>query len=97
MSEKRDAYVKKIQAKLEEWNAEIDRLEAKADNAAADARVKYQEQIAEAKASRDDLKQKLGELRSAGDEAWRELKSGLDEAWDSLSAAVKSARSKFDE
>ncbi len=97
MSEKRDAYVKKVQAKLDEWNAEIDRLEAKAESAAADARVQYEEQIAKAKASRDDLRQKLGEIRKAGDEAWQELKSGLDQAWDSLSAAVKSARSKFDE
>ncbi len=77
--------------------AEIDRLEAKADSAAADARVQYEEQIAKAKASRDDLRQKLGEIRKAGDEAWQELKSGLDQAWDSLSAAVKSARSKLDE
>ena len=44
MSE-RDAYVEKMKAKLDEWNAEIDRLEAKARGAEADARLRYNKQI----------------------------------------------------
>ena len=30
MTEKRDAYVQKLKAKMAEWNAEIDKLHAKA-------------------------------------------------------------------
>ena len=43
----RDEYVAKMQAKLDEWNAQIDELEAKARRAKAQAAQKHQERIAE--------------------------------------------------
>lgn len=44
MSEK-DAYVEKMKAKLDEWNAEIDKLQAKAKQAEADAEIQYNDEI----------------------------------------------------
>ena len=41
MTEKRDAYVQKLKAKMDEWNAEIDKLAAKADQADAETKIKY--------------------------------------------------------
>ena len=38
MNEKRDDYVEKLKAKLDEWNGEIDKLEAKADQAVSEAK-----------------------------------------------------------
>ena len=35
MIEKRDAYVQKLKAQLDEWNADINKLEAKSDQAEA--------------------------------------------------------------
>lgn len=96
MSNTRDDYVKKLKAKLDEWNAEISVLEARADQVKAEARVQYQKQLEETKKQRDELKQKLDQVGQAGGEAWQELKSGLDLAWDALTDAVKSAKSRFD-
>ena len=45
MSDTRDAYVEKMKAKLDEWNADIAKLEAQAKQKEADARVSYQDQI----------------------------------------------------
>ena len=47
----RDEYVKKLQAKLGEWNAEIDTLVAKAGEVKADAKHEYAEQIEALRAS----------------------------------------------
>jgi len=41
----KDAYVQKLQAKSDEWHAEIDKLKAKADSAKADAKIEYYKQI----------------------------------------------------
>ena len=37
----KDQYVQKLHAKLDEWNAEIDKLKAKADKTSAESRVEY--------------------------------------------------------
>ena len=96
MSSTREDYLNKVKAKLDEWNAEIGVLEARLDQVKADARIQYQKQLEDARKRRDELKQKLDQVSSSGEEAWGELKSGLDLAWDALSDAVKSAKSKID-
>lgn len=91
----KDAYVKKLQAQLDEWNAEIDLLKAKADNASADAQIEYAKEIDELRSMRDAANSKLSEIKNAADDAWEDLKEGTESAWNSLSQAVKSATSKF--
>lgn len=91
----KEAYEKKMQARLDEWSAEIDVLKAKADTAKADARVEYYKQVEELKIKKQAAKAKLAELRKAGDGAWEDLKTGLESAWDSMEKAVKSAASRF--
>jgi hypothetical protein len=45
----KEAYAKKVQTQLDEWNAEIDKLKAKAANAEADAdvQIEYHKKIEE--------------------------------------------------
>lgn len=91
----KEAYEKKLQAKLDEWSADIDKLKARADSAEADAQLEYYKQIEELRSMRDDAKKKLEELQQAGDDAWEDLKAGIDSAWDSLGSSIKSAMSRF--
>ena len=91
----REAYVKKMKAKLDEWDADIAKIEAKAEYAEANMKIKYNEKIDELKQQRKEATSKLHELQSAGDEAWEDIKTGLDSAWDSLGKAVSSALSRF--
>jgi hypothetical protein len=95
MSDTRDAYVKKVQAKLDEWNAEIDKMEAKSRQKEADLQAAYGEQIAMLKRKRQSAKAKLGQLQGAGESAWEDVKAGLEQATDVLGEAIRTARSRF--
>ena len=91
----KDVYIQKMQAKLDEWNAEIDKLKAKAAQVQADSRVEYQKQIQNLQEKRQGAEKKLAEVRQAGESAWQDLKAGAQSAWDALEDALKSARSRF--
>ncbi|WP_163558212.1 coiled coil domain-containing protein [Halomonas sp. NO4] len=91
----REVYEQKLQAKLDEWQAEIDKLKARARGAEADARIEHEKEIDDLEARRDEARQKLSELREAGDDAWEDVKAGAERAWDSLSESLKNARSRF--
>jgi uncharacterized coiled-coil DUF342 family protein len=92
---KKEAYEQKLQAQLNEWNAEIDKLKAKADGAEADLKLEYYKQAEELQSKQAAAAHKLAELKHASDDAWEDLKSGIDSAWDSLGNALKSATSRF--
>ncbi len=91
----KDAYEKKIEAQLNEWKTDIDKMKAKADKADAQAQLEYYKQIENLRTKQEDAKKKLAELKAAGEDAWEDLKAGLDLASASLGEAVKSARSRF--
>jgi len=94
MSTKED-FLRKMHAKLDQWNAEIDALTAKADAAKAEARAEYHKQLETLRGKRDQASSKLNELESAGEGAWQDLKAGVELAWESVSEAVRSATSRF--
>jgi uncharacterized coiled-coil DUF342 family protein len=91
----RDEYIRKMQAKLEEWNAEIDTLTAKAGEVTADVKNEYNEQIESLKAKQAAARQKIEEFQQAGESAWEDLKSGIELAWTAMGEAIDSARSRF--
>jgi chromosome segregation ATPase len=92
----KEAYERKLQDQLDEFNTEIDRLKARADKAEADAQPWHRKQI-EALQERERIaREKLGELKVAGDDAWEDLKAGIASAWDSVGDALKSAKKHFE-
>jgi archaellum component FlaC len=91
----KEKYEQKLQAQLDEWDAEINKLKAKADKAEADAQLEYYKQIEELRSMQETANEKLNELKEAGDDAWEDLKAGIESAWDSLGNALKSASSRF--
>lgn len=92
---KRDAYVQKLHAKIDEWNADIDKLKSKADQVEADSKIEYQTQIEMLKQKREDIEKKMAEMTRSGEDAWEDLKSGADLAWEAMNEAIKSATSRF--
>ena len=94
MSTKED-FVRKMHAKLDQWNAEIDALSAKANAAEAEARAEYHKQLEALRSKRDHARSKLSELESAGEGAWQDLKAGVELAWESDREAVRSATARF--
>jgi flagellar hook-basal body complex protein FliE len=93
--DEKSAYAQKFEAKLDQWRAEIDKLQAKAKEASADTKLKYQEEIDELRAKQKKAEQKLDQLGEARGKAWEDVKSGVDAAWDDLENAVRNAAERF--
>ncbi len=91
----KDAYEKKLKGKLSEWRADIDKLKAKADQAEGDTQLAYYKEMEALRAQQDEARDKLDDLRDAGDDAWEDLKLGIDKAWDDLGDATRKAMSRF--
>ncbi|GJL79191.1 MAG: hypothetical protein NPINA01_21800 [Nitrospinaceae bacterium] len=91
----KEAYLQKFRAQLDEWDAEIQKLKARAQKASAELKIDYKEDLEEMRAKQEVARKKLDELTHSGDEAWEDLKDGMEKAWNDLGAAVKSAISRF--
>lgn len=91
----KETYEEKLQAQLDEWGADIDKLKAKADSAEADVQLEYYKQIEELRSMQETAANKLTELKDTSDDAWEDLKAGINSAWDSLGNALNSAASRF--
>jgi uncharacterized coiled-coil DUF342 family protein len=97
MASTKDAYIAKLQAQLDEWGTEFDKLKAKADKTGADMQLEYHRQVDELRAMQATANQKLTELKESSEETWDSLKEGVDikEAWNSLGDKLKAVASKF--
>jgi len=91
----KQAYEKKLEARLDEWKAEIDKLKAKAAGAEADAQLQYEKEIDNLQKRQAEARQKLEELRKAGDDAWEDMKAGIENAWSELQDAMGKATARF--
>ncbi len=92
---KKEAYEKKVESQIEEWNAEISKLKAKADQKEADAQVAYHEEIEDLRAKQDALREKLLELRASSESAWEDVKTGVQKSFDDMQSAIRSAMDRF--
>jgi len=91
----REEYVKKFKTKLDEFDADIDKLEAKARDAQADAQAQYHKQIESMREMRDEAMTRYSEMQSATADAWEAMAKGSEKAWNDWLAALDEARSKF--
>ena len=92
---KRDDYLDEFKVKLDEWNAEIDKLESTAHQAQSDAKVQYDKQLEALREMRDDAQTKFSEMQNTTAEAWDVMVKGTEKAWQAWGSAFENARSKF--
>lgn len=78
MSEK-DAYIKKMEARIDQANADIEKYKAKAAEAGADAEIEYGKILNEMRAKRKSAVEKLDELKVAGDDIMGDIKRNLED------------------
>lgn len=91
----RSAWVEKAEAKLEQLDARIDLLKAKAKESRADARQNIEHQIDALEKLKSDLRVKSEEIKESGAEAWKDMKRGIESAMQDLSNAVDEAMSRY--
>lgn len=92
---KRDQYIDKVTTKLKEWDAELDKLEAEANQSKGDVEADLKKQIDKLKKRKTEVSKQLESLKEASDDAWEDLKDGIDESWDVLATAFDKAKSRF--
>jgi len=95
MSTKKELYQQKLQAQLEGWQADVDKLKALAKGASADAQLELNKQVEALESKIEEGKTRLAELAEASEEAWGSMKDGVESAWDALTSAFDDAVSKF--
>ncbi len=91
---KRHEYLEKLKAQLEEWEYDINRLEARLDDAQGEAKVKLDKTIKDLKTKQKDVQGKLKKIEEAAEDAWHDVKDGLELAWDSLKLGFLAAKSE---
>ncbi|MHC5212109.1 MAG: sll1863 family stress response protein [Planctomycetota bacterium] len=88
----REAYLEKLKARLDEWNARIAVLEARANQSKAEVKRRYAEQVAALKRQRDEVRVRVDKLRKTSGDAWRDVRRGIEEAGERLGDALERAR-----
>ena len=96
MTEKRDAYVQELKIKMDEWSAEIDKIETIAEQAEADSRMRFQKQLEELRKKHKEVEDKIAELQHASEGGWDDLRQGLENSWEILKTSFTKAKSEFE-
>jgi len=91
----KELYRQKLDAQLKEWNAKVNLLAAKVENATADAKIRYARQLDEIKAKQTEIKEKLTELENAGSGAWESVKTKTDSVLEDLKTKISQALSNM--
>jgi hypothetical protein len=91
----RNEYVEGLKARLDAWNADLAKWEAKARVAKTDLRIEYEMRLDALRKQREVATERLGQLQASAGEAWKELSAGADEAWDKMQVAFEKARAHF--
>lgn len=96
MVSEKDAYVKKMKARLDEMREEIDKLYSKAGRAKDDAKAKYEKQVDEFRRKLKELAGKVADIEKASDSAWEDLKQGLDKYGETLTKSFTQAKRRVE-
>lgn len=94
---KRDEFTARLQAKLDEWNAEIDELEANARKKQAQAKGDYHAGLADLKEKRDAAAEKLKDVQNASKDTWESLKIGAERTWDEMKQTFDNTKKALSE
>ncbi len=96
MLENREAYIRKLKAKIDEWNAEIDKLAAKAKRVKAEKEIEYHDQIEALRGKRGEVEEKIAELRKGGEATWEDLRKNVDRSWEALKEGYAAAKARYE-
>lgn len=81
---KRDEYIEKMKAQLDDLNVKMSELETKAQEAKDDARDKYREEIGKLKQQSKLAIAKLNELKAAGEDRWEAMVAEMEKIRDAF-------------
>lgn len=83
----RETYLEELQSRLEAWNAELERLKARASGARAGVRIMYEAQVAAFQHPLDEVTHQFKAIQAADALGWKALKQAADDACDRMTLA----------
>lgn len=86
---RKDAYIEKANARIEEYSARLDVLKAKAREEVADQKISAHEHIVKLEAKLETAKSRLDELTAAAGDGWEDLSGRFEELADDLGASFR--------
>lgn len=93
----REEYIDKLAARLKKWDAEIRKLESKAENAKAGVKAKYTERADELRSKKESIQKKIKDVREVNEEALSSVKKSIEDSLTNLTNAINDAFNKFSE
>ena len=79
----------RIETRLRQLGAKLDRLAAKADEVGTEVKLEYRKRIDHTKDKHAVVQSKLKAFRAANGEKWDNFKDGVETAWHDLEDAFK--------
>lgn len=81
---KRDEYIAATKRQLDELNANMSKLEAKAQEVKEDARDKYHEEMGKLRHQSKLAVAKFDEMKAAGEESWQTMVTEMEKVRDAF-------------
>ena len=91
----KEEFQKNLDARLKNMDAEIAKLREKGRDLKDEAKVKWDQKLADLQTKRDAARAKLGEIGQSSADAWKDVQKGAQSAWDELDKAFKDASREF--
>jgi uncharacterized phage infection (PIP) family protein YhgE len=92
----KEDFQKKLAARLQELEVEINQLKEKGRDLQDDAKANWDRKMAELETKREAVRIKLNEVGQSSAEAWTDIQKGAQSAWDELDKAFRDAAQEFD-
>ena len=91
----RRTYKQKLATQLQDWNAQINLMQARAEIAAADRKIKRARALHELRLQQRVALEKMTELKKTSGEVWEQGKETAGRIWKELKAGMADAHSSL--
>ena len=91
----KEEFQRKLDARLKDMDAEIAKLREKGRDLKDEAKVKWDQKLADLEIKRDAARSKLAEVGKSSAEAWKDVEKGAQSAWDEMDKAFHDASQEF--
>lgn len=91
----RDEVIERLKQQLDEWNTDIDKLEARVAELSGPAREKLEPYLAKAVETRDAAVRKLAELKDSGEASWDKVQGEVEHVWKTLRQSINYFKSQL--
>jgi len=92
LAQQKEKYGKNMDDKLAEFNKKISELKEKAAASSGEAKAKMDEQINNLSTESDSVKEKLGKVKDATAETWKNVEDGIDKTFEKLQKDYNDAK-----